>query len=801
MANLFRGYAQKSDYSGNLLKSQDPSDKILDEGRRYLAQWKEVSQGEQQNQRNYLIALEAKYQAEKEDRARIQKLESYFANDFKQALNTRHEGLIQNAEANLAETRQTAEKLQGWSQGAAKVGIQAVQGFAKARQDHGMNLAIDLGLSWEEAKGIQAAEGVLNDTYKGTNAAVLAARKRGATWEQINQIHKLSFLGNQGFRVGVAMNIGENYRVNGILKKQSNKYNFKGRQMSLLDATAEMNLEAFEVIRQKIRTEYLNEQQANTGLHINLITKYSRDSILRAEGRIKSTIHEALIKHEKQGVRQNLAKLTETKIKEGTYLEYVQNRIGKNGEGRAGVWASEHNNQLEAIQSGLINSVDVDNIFNMVLDVNGKKQLYGHKFPKRIQELQNALNIQSDLINTNLQRDLKAKRNKLLSNTEKFRNDLNNREVPLKPGEVATMIAEADKLYGPENEMSKMLITFVRDHTSEANDKVYEPILEKLEKQGMVTASVVKSYGLTPSTELKWMGVARQQDHTQPTEAEIKILESTVKTRVEEILDGYGVDSEDVSSADLAIYVGQNRIKKYFTTFAQDGNLGRGDVLLQAIERFEDDVRKDYQIKTTGRGDKFKPHFVKFSVEAKRHPIPLSEITSEEFAANPRLPFEKLFLEPVKLVKYFDDVAQGKNVGIPPEAANYVSKFGIGPKGEVRMTELMFLEAQRKLIDPDFQIPPHLLQMHKVAFNQIKPEYQKYITGAHQNTNSAHVAIKYSGFNHKGLKTSNNFAEKNTRAYFNTFRNPKNMHFYLNLDPKGVKDQLDWTEQLMMGVS
>ena len=114
MANLFKGYAQKSDYSGNLLKGVDPSDKILEEGKRYLGQWKEVSQGEQQNQANYLAALEAKYQAEEADRARNRKLESYFADGFGKALTVRHEGLIKNAQAKLTESQANAKKLEGF---------------------------------------------------------------------------------------------------------------------------------------------------------------------------------------------------------------------------------------------------------------------------------------------------------------------------------------------------------------------------------------------------------------------------------------------------------------------------------------------------------------------------------------------------------------------------------------------------------------------------------------------------------------------------------------------------------------
>jgi hypothetical protein len=799
MANLFRGYAQKSDYSGNLLKGKDPSDKILEEGRKYLSGWQNVSQGEQADQRNYLAALEAKFQAEQADRARNQKLESYFADSFGKALHKRHESLIKNAEANLSAAQSTAKKLEGWSTRALDLGVKGAAGLAKVRQEFGMNLAIDLGLSWDDAKSIQAVEGALDETYKGANAAVLEARKRGASWEQINQIHKLSFLGNQGFRVGVAMNAGEDYITNGILKKQGLKYDFQGRQMSLHDATSEKNREAFKVIIKKIRTEYLDEVVENTGIKMPLLTKYARDSILRAEGRIQTTIEEGIIKEEKEGEERKSAKLTEVKIKEGVYWPYVKNRFGPNKENRAGVLAAEHNNQLNAFSSGLLNSVDLEYIKNMEIEIHGKKKPYGLQFPKKILELEQALTRHTDDINASLQRATKNRKSELIFKTESLRTALINREEPIKPGELAVMIAEANKLHGPENVMSQMLVSQARDHTSEANDKVYEPILEKLERQGMVTSSIVKSYGLTPLTENKWMKIAKQQDPTQPNKAEIQILESTVKTRVEDILDGYGFDSEDVASSALAIYVGQNRIKKYFTTYAQDPKLNRGDVLLQAVERFEVDVKKDYQIKTTGKGDTYKPHFVTFSLSAKRHPIPLSEITSEEFATNPKLPYEKLLLDPVTLVKYFDDVAQGKRVGIPPEVSNYVSKFGVGPNGEIKMTELMFLEAQRKIIDPDFEIPPHLLQMHKIAFNQIKPEYQKYIIGAHQNSNSAHVALKYSGFKHKDLSTSNNFSDKNTQSYFNMFRSPVNFHAYLNLDPNGEKDKLDWTEMLMMG--
>ena len=803
MANLFKGYAQKSDYSGNLLKGVDPSDKILEEGKRYLSQWKEVSQGEQQNQANYLAALEAKFQAEEADRARNRKLESYFADGWGKALTTRHEGLIKNAQAKLTASQEQAKKLEGWAESAVDIGVDAAKGFAKARQDFGMNLAIDLGLSWETAQGIQAAEGVLDDTYKGTNAAILEARKKGASWEQINQIHKLSFLGNQGFRVGVAMNIGESYKNDAIIKRGSDKFDFKGQSMNLWEATSTGNIEATQAILRKIRTVHLNELKENTGLKDSLITKYAREKILSAEGRVISTVREKHIKDQQELEQNKLLNNNAVSIKNGPehFLKNIDSQIAPDGSNAAGVWKAEHNYTLGNITNGVIGPVEIEGIKNLPVTRNGVTKLYEHWWPDRAIAMDQAYVAAETKRAATLQIAQKTKDAELTSNTIQFRNTLLNRDTPIEPARLSAMIAESNRLYGPDNKMSKMLATFVTDHVSEANDTIYEPTLQKLKAQGMVTTSIVKSMMLSPENEANWIKIAKQQDPAQPNEAELKLLEDHVEARVEDILHSYGFDSEDVTSAALAIYTGKGRIKKYFTTYAQDPKLSRADVLTQALERFEVDVQKDYKITMTGSGDTYAPHFGTFSLSAKRHSIPLSEMTSEQFAANPKLPYEKVLLEPVTVREFFDNVSQGRNVGFPTDVSHYVSKFGIGPKGEVKMTELMFLEAQMKLIDPEFEIPPQLLQMHKVAFSQIKPEYQKYIVGAHQTANSIHVALKYSGFEHKDAPKSNNFADRNKTAYFNMFRAPQNMHPYLNLDPQGDPDKLDWTEMLMMGAN
>ena len=60
----FRGYAQKSSVQSNLIKTPDVSSKFLQEGRRYLQQWKEVSAKEDANRERFLSKLENNFKKE-----------------------------------------------------------------------------------------------------------------------------------------------------------------------------------------------------------------------------------------------------------------------------------------------------------------------------------------------------------------------------------------------------------------------------------------------------------------------------------------------------------------------------------------------------------------------------------------------------------------------------------------------------------------------------------------------------------------------------------------------------------------
>ena len=124
-----------------------------------------------------------------------------------------------------------------------------------------------------------------------------------------------------------------------------------------------------------------------------------------------------------------------------TTILLQQKKFGPNGEGRAGVLAAEHNNQIDAITRGLIGPVEIEYLKNMEIEVDGKTIKYGNKFTKRALELDQALVNYNTKVIASDQLATKTRNAKLVKNTLLFRNELLNRDTPLEPARLATMIA------------------------------------------------------------------------------------------------------------------------------------------------------------------------------------------------------------------------------------------------------------------------------------------------------------------------------------------------------------------------
>ena len=137
--------------------------------------------------------------------------------------------------------------------------------------------------------------------------------------------------------------------------------------MNLWEATATGNIEATQAILRKIRTAHLNEIKETTGLKDQLITKYAREKILSAEGRVISTVREKHVKDQQELEQNKLLNNNAVSIKNGPefFLKNINNQIAEDGSNAAGVWKAEHNYTLGNIANGVIGPVEIEGIKNL----------------------------------------------------------------------------------------------------------------------------------------------------------------------------------------------------------------------------------------------------------------------------------------------------------------------------------------------------------------------------------------------------------------------------------------------------
>ena len=246
MGNLFNGgYSKQSTLEGNLIQGEDRSDRILDESKRYLQQWKSVSEGERENQRVYLEALQGKFDEETADRESNEKIASLFRKGWGEALTKRHNQLLKNAESKAAANVKFNEDLaKAFKIGGNIVG-QKVQQIANKQVEFGRRLTVDIGLPSEMLEALQTEEDLGYEANKQNNNAIYQARKRGYTEEQIQQLRNLNWFQKRGVAIGHAQHLGENYHnllITSEGKEYPSKYGNSNGTISLGQAVAQSNV-------------------------------------------------------------------------------------------------------------------------------------------------------------------------------------------------------------------------------------------------------------------------------------------------------------------------------------------------------------------------------------------------------------------------------------------------------------------------------------------------------------------------------------------------------------------------------
>ena len=798
MANLFNGgYSKQSTLEGNLIQGEDRSDRILDEGKRYLQQWKEASQGERLNQERYLTALEKTFAAEKADRESNENLASFFRKGWGEALTKRHNQLLKNSEAKAAENIKFNQDLaKAFKIGGDIVGKKAQQ-MADKQVEFGRSLTVDLGLPSEMLDALQVEEDLGYEANKQNNNAIYQARKRGYTEEQINQLRNLNWWQKRGVAIGHAQHLGENYKnllISNNETEYASKYGGSKGTVSLGQAFAQSNVGGTRLALSKIKEEFLQSIDNVSEAHLG---KYVRPGIVAAEAQIIEAVEKKAAKEANDAYNDRKRATVVAALKEGPdkLWKLWESESGENGEFRSASWNNVTNYMLEAIKNGSLNRKHIEEWGEQSFDGKEGGKMIMHHHPGRWTKLMDAVS-EAERAEAARNTSQETLRNAQLSKqTEDLRSAIEASEKQPNRSELATMIAESNKMHGPDNKMSKMLMNFSRDHVSDANDKVYIPWLNELEAQGLLTPSIVEKANLTWFNRAKYIKKANENNPYKATDEQIEAMDDYVEKKIEGAMKAFATESKHVPSSAMALYQGKASLKRYFRTYAQKAGANSQEVFDAAIAAWNKDFKENYQI-VEFQNNVRAPYFKNFAIGSKISPVPLSEITTQELADNPNLLDQKLLVDGVGLKKFFDQAAMGRFNGWPSDIMHLQSKIGLGPQGQV-MTEadiaIRQLEVLKETgqVPKDYKLPPELMQAYKVGTGIIRPEWKKYICGSRCNRHSTAAALVYSGYETKETKNSGLVAASPNG--FSIFRQRPNMELYKT--PADV----DYAEYLING--
>tara|TARA_X000000368_G_scaffold419060_1_gene421908 strand:- start:7931 stop:10342 length:2412 start_codon:yes stop_codon:yes gene_type:complete len=798
LANLFNGgYSKQSTLEGNLIQGEDRSDRILEEGKRYLNQWKEVSEGERVNQERYLTALQKSFDEETANRTSNEKIASVFRKGWGEALTKRHNQLLKNSEAKAAENVKFNEDLaKAFKIGGDIVGKKAQQ-MSDKQVEFGRSLTVDIGLPSEMLEALQVEEDLGYEANKQNNNAIYQARKRGYTEDQINQLRNLNWWQKRGVAIGHAQHLGENYK-NLILSNNeteyASKYGGSKGTVSLGQAFAQSNVGGTRLALSKIKEEFLKSIEGVSEAHLG---KYVRPGIVAAEAQVIEAVEKKAAKEANEAYNERKRATVVAALKEGPdkLWKLWESESGENGEFRSASWNNVTNYMIEAIKNGSLNRRHIEAWGEQPFDGKKGSKMVMHHHPGRWTKLMDAVS-EAERAEAVRNTSQETVRNSQLSKqTEDLRSAIEASEKQPNRSELATMIAEANKMHGPDNKMSKMLMNFSRDHVSDANDKIYTPWLDQLEAQGLLTPSIVEKANLTWVKRAEYIKKANENSPYAASEDQIKLMDDYVEKKIERAINDFGLESKHVPSSAMALYEGKASLKRYFRTYAQKAGANSQEVYNAAIAAWNADFKENYQI-VEFQGGTRAPYFKNFAIGSKISPVPLSEITTKELADNPNLLDQKLLVDGVGLKKFFDQATMGRFNGWPSDIMHLQSKIGIGPQGQV-MTEadiaIRQLEVLKETgqVPKDYKLPPELMQAYKVGTGIIRPEWKKYICGSRCNKHSTAASLVYSGY--ETTETKKNGLVAASPNGFSLFRQPQNMEQYI------TPADADWTEYLING--
>ena len=311
----FQGYARATSVGENTIKVNDPSKKILADADKKSRRMRQNSQQKQNARRDHLQNLRNKFNQEKENRRVNAALEKEFADSWKEATAKNWETKIKNAENAAKNARpDTLSQLAEFIPQAAS-SLKKIDDKRRADGiELGRSLGFQFGISTLDIDALNSIKGNLRD-YEGKNISIInELREKVASWEQIQQIRNLSGYRRAGVAESEAQRAGENVQSWWIGKNNTTATLGALGEHSFASAKITGNYKNLtSALNQHWQTEYLKQYKH---LDFNLLEKYVRDPMVRAQSRMISDTQEYSQEIEKQDLHNRNKDLLKVEIRD-----------------------------------------------------------------------------------------------------------------------------------------------------------------------------------------------------------------------------------------------------------------------------------------------------------------------------------------------------------------------------------------------------------------------------------------------------------------------------------------------------
>ena len=380
----FRGSARSSGF--NAIDLPDNAYRIKQAGQKRIDDLRNAYDQTIQNRKQNLADFQYDQSQVQSALKENQNLEETYRQTYEQALRKRYQQKLDKSAKQAEQRRSGFERLSRFSKEAGKIGAEMYNQYKEDRQREGMSLVFHTGLTAAELQTLRQQEGELLAEHTAANAIVERLKRNGASASEIKQIRELDGWILYGAQKELARTAGTAYHAH-LRNPEVRNRKFKlssGKELSLEEASRNLNEEDYKEIRGLLTSEFLKSYQ---GYDLAFAEEYifpgMRKTKLNDDLDFASRLQEKFEQEEQQRYRTDLVNvLDQMESDEGALERFIITESGGDRE----AFGTNRKRVLQTIaamiKDGSYGSgqAALNNLINQKFTIGGKVVTFGEQF-------------------------------------------------------------------------------------------------------------------------------------------------------------------------------------------------------------------------------------------------------------------------------------------------------------------------------------------------------------------------------------------------------------------------------------